>query len=91
MKSSPMPLMQVMGPIGMADITGNIQDMLSNVMPKQSKSQRLKVEDDREVFITEEAEKLIAMDSLCTYYINYECPKIYSKKELNIPENKNII
>lgn len=63
-KSSPMPLMQVMGPIGMDDITGNIQDMLSNVMPKQSKSQRLKVKDAREVFITEEAEKLIDMDDV---------------------------
>ena len=70
MKSSPMPLMQVMGPIGMDDITGNIQDMLSNVMPKQSKSQRLKVEDAREVFITEEAEKLIDMDDVVKVAIN---------------------
>ena len=68
--SSPMPLMQVMGPIGMDDITGNIQDMLSNVMPKQSKSQRLKVEDAREVFIAEEAEKLIDMDDVVKVAIN---------------------
>ena len=70
MNSSPMPLMQVMGPIGMDDITGNIQDMLSNVMPKQSKSQRLKVEDARELFITEEAEKLIDMDDVVKVAIN---------------------
>ena len=63
-KASPMPLMQVMGPIGMDDMTGNIQDMLSNVMPKQDKTQRLKVEDAREVFIKEEAEKLIDMDDV---------------------------
>jgi len=63
-KSSAMPLMQVMGPIGMDDITGNIQDMLSNVMPQQNKSQRLKVEEAREVFIKEEAEKLIDMDDV---------------------------
>ena len=69
-KSSPMPLMQVMGPIGMDDITGNIQDMLSNVMPKQSKSQRLKVEDARKVFITEESEKLIDMDDVVKVAIN---------------------
>ena len=31
--TSPMPFMQVMGPIGMDDMTGNIQDMLSNIMP----------------------------------------------------------
>ena len=63
-KTSAMPLMQVMGPIGMDDITGNIQDMLSNVMPKENKSQRLKVEEAREVFIAEEAEKLIDMDDV---------------------------
>ena len=63
-KSSPMPLMQVMGPIGMDDMTGNIQDMLSNIMPKQNKTRRLKVEEAREVFIHEEAEKLIDMDDV---------------------------
>ena len=63
-KASPMPFMQVMGPIGMDDMTGNIQDMLSNVLPKQDKSQRLNVEDAREIFIKEEAEKLIDMDDV---------------------------
>ena len=63
-KTSPMPLMQVMGPIGMDDMTGNIQDMLSNIMPKQNKNRRLKVEEAREVFIHEEAEKLIDMDDV---------------------------
>ena len=63
-KASPMPLMQVMGPIGMDDMTGNIQDMLSSVMPKKNKTQRLKVSDAREIFIKEEAEKLIDMDDV---------------------------
>ena len=63
-QASPMPLMQVMGPIGMDDMTGNIQDMLSNIMPKQNKTRRLKVEEAREVFIHEEAEKLIDMDDV---------------------------
>jgi ATP-dependent HslUV protease ATP-binding subunit HslU len=63
-KTSPMPLMQVMGPIGMDDMTGNIQDMLSNIMPKQNKTRRLKVNEAREVFIHEEAEKLIDMDDV---------------------------
>lgn len=62
--ASPMPLMQVMGPIGMDDMTGNIQDMLSNVMPKKNKTKRLTVEDAREIFIKEEAEKLIDMDDV---------------------------
>ena len=63
-KSSPMPLMQVMGPIGMDDMPGNIQDMLSNIMPKKNKTRRLKVEEAREIFIHEEAEKLIDMDDV---------------------------
>ena len=63
-KTSHMPLMQVMGPIGMDDMTGNIQDMLSNIMPKQNKTRRLKVNEAREVFIHEEAEKLIDMDDV---------------------------
>jgi len=53
-----------MGPIGMDDMTGNLQDMISNIMPKKNKTQRLKVEDAREVFIKEEAEKLINMDDV---------------------------
>jgi len=63
-KTSHMPLMQVMGPIGMDDMTGNIQDMLSNIMPKQNKTRRLKVNEAREVYIHEEAEKLIDMDDV---------------------------
>ena len=62
--------MQVMGPIGMDDMTGNIQDMLSNVLPKQDKSQRLNVGDAREVFVKEEAEKLIDMDDVVKTALN---------------------
>tara|TARA_Y100001970_G_scaffold288384_1_gene415517 strand:+ start:1395 stop:2726 length:1332 start_codon:yes stop_codon:yes gene_type:complete len=63
-KTSPMPFMQVMGPLGMDDMTGNLQDMLSNIMPKKNKSRRMKVLDAREIFIQEEAEKLIDMDDV---------------------------
>ena len=69
-KVSPMPFMQVMGPIGMDDMTGNIQDMLSNVLPRKDKTQRLNVEDAREVFINEEAEKLIDMDDVIKLALN---------------------
>ena len=62
--SKPMPLMQVMGPIGMDDMTGNLQDMLSNIMPKKNKTQRMNVKDAREVFVKEEADKLIDMDDV---------------------------
>ena len=69
-KASPLPLMQVMGPIGMDDMAGNIQDMLSNVLPKKKKTQQLKVADAREVFIKEEAEKLIDMDDVTKVALN---------------------
>jgi len=69
-KASPMPFMQVMGPIGMDDMTSNIQDMLSNVLPRKDKTQRLNVEDAREVFINEEAEKLIDMDDVIKLALN---------------------
>ena len=69
-KASPMPFMQVMGPIGMDDMTGNIQDMLSNVLPRKDKAQQLNVEDAREVFINEEAEKLIDMDDVIKLALN---------------------
>ena len=59
-----MPFMQVMAPIGMDDMTGNIQDMLSNIMPKKNKTRRLKVGEAREIFIHEEAEKLIDMEDV---------------------------
>ena len=62
--------MQVMGPIGMDDMTGNIQDMLSNVLPRKDKTQQLNVEDAREVFINEEAEKLIDMDDVIKLALN---------------------
>ncbi|SVC28899.1 uncharacterized protein METZ01_LOCUS281753, partial [marine metagenome] len=61
---------QVMGPIGMDDMTGNIQDMLSNVLPRKDKTQQLNVEDAREVFINEEAEKLIDMDDVIKLALN---------------------
>ena len=69
-KASPMPFMQVMGPIGMDDMSGNIQDMLSNVLPQKDKAQRINVEDAREVFINEEAEKLIDMDDVIKLALN---------------------
>ena len=53
-----------MGPIGMEEMTTNIQDMISNIMPKKNKSQKLKVSEAREVLIQDESEKLIEMDDV---------------------------
>tara|TARA_Y100001980_G_C14517340_1_gene292646 strand:- start:100 stop:1431 length:1332 start_codon:yes stop_codon:yes gene_type:complete len=63
-KQSPLPMMQVMGPLGMDDLTNNIQDMISGLVPKKSKSQKIKVRDARDVLIQQEAEKLIDMDEV---------------------------
>ena len=62
--------LQVMGPIGMEEMTTNIQDMISNIMPKKSKSQKLKVSEAREVLIQDESEKLIEMDDVIPDYDN---------------------
>ena len=63
-KSQSMPMLQVMGPLGMDDMSSNIQDMLSSVMPSKKKTQRIKVSEARDVFSEEEAEKLIDMDDV---------------------------
>jgi len=63
-KSTPMPLMQVVGPLGMDEITGNIQDMISGMLPKSRKTQRVKVSEARDVLLEEEAEKLIDFDEV---------------------------
>tara|TARA_B100000945_G_scaffold275716_1_gene239896 strand:+ start:206 stop:1534 length:1329 start_codon:yes stop_codon:yes gene_type:complete len=63
-KQNKLPMMQVMGPVGMDDMVGNIQDILSNVVPKQNKSQKLPVKDVREIYIKEESEKLIDMNDV---------------------------
>lgn len=63
-KSQSMPMLQVMGPLGMDDMSSNIQDMLSSVMPPKKKTQRMKVSEARKVFSGEEAEKLIDMDDV---------------------------
>jgi len=69
-KSTPMPLMQVVGPIGMDEMTGNIQDMISGLLPKNQKNQKLAVKEAREVIIEQEAEKLIDMDEVINIAIN---------------------
>ncbi|MFQ6609306.1 MAG: AAA family ATPase, partial [Fidelibacterota bacterium] len=63
-KSTPMPLMQVVGPLGMDEITGNIQDMISGMLPKKQTKQRLKVSEARDILLEQEAEKLIDFDEV---------------------------
>lgn len=58
------PMMQVVGPIGLDDLGINLQDMLSRFMPKTSKRRKVTVAQARALFEQEEAEKLIDMDAV---------------------------
>ena len=69
-KARPEQVMQVMAPVGMDDLSGNLQDMLSNIMPKKDKKRRLKVSEARDLFIQEESDKLIDMDEVIKSAIN---------------------
>ena len=59
-----MPMMQVMGPIGLDDLGVNLQDLFSSVMPKKMKKRKMSVKEARIVLVQEEAHKLIDMDSV---------------------------
>jgi ATP-dependent HslUV protease ATP-binding subunit HslU len=56
--------MQIMGPFGMDDMGINIQDMVSQIMPKKSKKRKMKVSEAKVHLEKEEAEKLIDMDAV---------------------------
>ncbi|MCS7302681.1 MAG: ATP-dependent protease ATPase subunit HslU [Bacteroidota bacterium] len=59
-----LPMMQVVGPIGMDDLGINLQEMLSRFLPKTSKRRKVTVAQARAIFEQEEAEKLIDMDAV---------------------------
>jgi len=59
-----LPMMQVMGPIGLDDLGINIQDMLGKFLPKSSKRRKVTVAQARALFEQEEAEKLLDMDAV---------------------------
>ncbi|MCH7496717.1 MAG: ATP-dependent protease ATPase subunit HslU [Candidatus Marinimicrobia bacterium] len=58
------PMLQVMGPFGMDDVTLNLQEMLGNIMPKKRRSQKTTVAEGRKILAAEEAGKLIDMDEV---------------------------
>lgn len=53
------PMMQIFGPLGMDDLSMNLQDMLGNAMPKKKKIRRLSVAEARLLITAEESDKLI--------------------------------
>lgn len=56
--------MQIMGPLGGDDMGINIQEIMSNMIPKKKKKRKTKISEAREILANEEAQKLIDMDNL---------------------------
>mgnify|MGYP005815652785 CR=1 FL=1 len=56
--------MQILGPLGMDEIGMNLQDIMSNMIPKKSKKRKVKISEALNIFEKEEVEKLIDMDSV---------------------------
>lgn len=68
--SDSMPMMQVMGPIGLDDLGVNLQDLFSSVMPKKMKKRKTTVREAKVLLVQEEAHKLIDMESVVKEAIN---------------------
>ena len=62
--SDNMPMMQVLGPIGLEEMGLNLQDLFGNIMPKKSRKRKLSIVEAKKVLAQEEAQKLIDMDSV---------------------------
>jgi len=63
----PIASMQIMGPIGgggMDEIAQNLQDAMSNIMPRKTKFRRVTIKEARAIFIQEESAKLIDQEAL---------------------------
>lgn len=58
------PMMQVMGPIGLDELGINMQEILGRFMPKATKKRKVTIAQARAIFEQEEAEKLIDMDAV---------------------------
>jgi ATP-dependent HslUV protease ATP-binding subunit HslU len=65
-----MPMMHVMGPIGLDEFGVNLQDLFSNVMPKKMKKRKMSVKEAKVLLTQEEANKLIDMDAVIKDAIN---------------------
>ncbi|MGE5401773.1 MAG: ATP-dependent protease ATPase subunit HslU [Ignavibacteriales bacterium] len=56
--------MQVLGPFGFDDMGINIQEIMSNIMPKKKKKRKTSIREARTVIAQEEAQKLIDMEAV---------------------------
>ncbi|MBI5404487.1 MAG: ATP-dependent protease ATPase subunit HslU [Ignavibacteriae bacterium] len=59
-----MPMLQVLGPIGLEEMGLNLQDLFGNLMPKKSKKRKLSVAEAKKILTQEESQKLIDMDNV---------------------------
>lgn len=60
----PSSSLHVLGPMGMDEMTSNIQEMLGSMMPKKSKTRKVSVAEALVLCEKEESEKLIDMDKV---------------------------
>ncbi len=56
--------MQVLGPMGMDDITMSLQEMMSSMVPKKKKKKKTTIKEAKRLLTQEEAEKLIDMEAV---------------------------
>ena len=61
---SGMPLVEVLTPQGMEEVESSLRDMFSNLMPKKTKKQRMKVGAAIDLLAQEEAGKLVEMETV---------------------------
>lgn len=62
--SENLPMLQVLGPIGLEEMGLNLQDLFGNLMPKKSKKRKLTVAEAKKILTQEESQKLIDMDNV---------------------------
>jgi ATP-dependent HslUV protease ATP-binding subunit HslU len=62
--SDNMPMLQVLGPIGLEEMGLNLNDLFGNMMPKKSKKRKLTIAEAKKVLAQEESQKLIDMDTV---------------------------
>jgi ATP-dependent HslUV protease ATP-binding subunit HslU len=62
--SSPAFGMQVLGPMGMDDMTMNLQELMSSMIPKKKKKRKTPIREAKKILVQEEADKLIDMEAV---------------------------
>ena len=64
------PFIEVMAPQGMEDMEQHLKEMFSNMMPKKTKKQRMKVPEALEILTQEEADKLVDAETVVREAVN---------------------